>query len=236
MESMTAPKLGEMLGFDLETTGIDRFSDVPVSYALITLRDREVIERFSGLIDPGREIPSGATSVHGISSDRAKREGIALQDAVQMLVDRLLSASERGIAVVGMRVDHDLTIVDVQAKKFLGMGLIDLGWNGPVLDVSVLDRHFDKFRKGSRTLSQLCEYYSVSILNAHDATADAEAALDVFHSLSTRYPEVAKMSFEELYVSQMEWHRQWAKSYDLWRTKRNLKPMDPRDYRWPIAS
>lgn len=236
MKSIVTPKLGELLGFDLETTGVNRFFDVPVSYALITSREMVVTERVAGIVDPGRDIPSGATSVHGISSDRARREGIALSDAVQILVDKLVSTSERGIAVVGMRVDYDLTIVDVQAKKFLGMGLADLGWHGPVLDVSVLDRHFDKFRKGSRTLGQLCAHYSVPMVNAHDATADAQAALDVFGSLSIRYPEVAKMSREELYASQMEWHRQWASSYDLWRTKRNLKPMDPRDYVWPIAS
>ena len=29
---------GEVLGFDFETTGIDRFDDVPVSYALVTVQ------------------------------------------------------------------------------------------------------------------------------------------------------------------------------------------------------
>jgi hypothetical protein len=29
--------MGEVLGFDFETTGVDRFNDVPVSYALVTL-------------------------------------------------------------------------------------------------------------------------------------------------------------------------------------------------------
>ena len=28
---------GEVLGFDFETTGVDRFHDVPVSFALVTL-------------------------------------------------------------------------------------------------------------------------------------------------------------------------------------------------------
>ena len=29
--------MGEVLGFDFETTGVDRFNDVPVSFALVTV-------------------------------------------------------------------------------------------------------------------------------------------------------------------------------------------------------
>ena len=53
---------GEMLGFDFETTGVDRFNDVPVSYALVTVVAGAVVSTSSGLIDPGREIPAGASA------------------------------------------------------------------------------------------------------------------------------------------------------------------------------
>ena len=44
---------GEVLGFDLETTGIDRFNDVPVSYALVQVVDGVVVRSWSGPHRPG---------------------------------------------------------------------------------------------------------------------------------------------------------------------------------------
>ena len=65
-----------------------------------------------------------------------------------------MSASARGVPVVGMKLDYDLTILDTQLRRFGGVGLMERGWSGPVLDAVVLDRHFDRFRKGSRTLGR----------------------------------------------------------------------------------
>ena len=70
---------GEVLGLDFETTGIDRFNDVPVSYALVSVVDGVLVRSWSGLIDPGREIPADATEVHGITTERARAEGMPLE-------------------------------------------------------------------------------------------------------------------------------------------------------------
>ena len=78
---------GEMLGFDFETTGVDRFTDVPVSYALVTVVAGDVVSSSSGLIDPGREIPAGASAVHGISTERARAEGMPLKGAIDMITE-----------------------------------------------------------------------------------------------------------------------------------------------------
>ncbi len=73
---------GEVLGLDFETTGVDRFTDVPVSYALVSVLDGVAVRSWSGLIDPGREIPSDATAVHGITTERARAEGMPLDAAI----------------------------------------------------------------------------------------------------------------------------------------------------------
>ena len=76
---------GEVLGLDFETTGIDRFNDVPVSYALVSVVEGVVVRSWSGLIDPGREIPLEATAVHGISTERARAEGMPLRAAISLV-------------------------------------------------------------------------------------------------------------------------------------------------------
>jgi DNA polymerase-3 subunit epsilon len=226
---------GEMLGFDFETTGVDRFNDVPVSYALVTMVAGEVVSTSAGLVNPNRDIPEGATKVHGISTERARREGMPLGEAVSMVADAVVSASERGVPLVGMKLDYDLTILDVQSSRLCGKGIVEQGWSGPVLDAVVLDRHLDKFRKGRRTLGALCDHYGVAIENAHDASADAIASVKVLLAMVARYKELRHGDLTELHRAEIEWHRDWAQGYDEWRSTKGLVPMDPRDYLWPVA-
>jgi DNA polymerase III subunit epsilon len=227
--------MGEVLGFDFETTGVDRFNDVPVSYALVTVVGGNPVSTFSGLVDPGREIPTGATEVHGISTERARAEGIPLTDAIEEVIGAVMSASSRGVPLVGMKLDYDLTILDTQSRRLCGRGLCERGWEGMVLDAVVLDRHFDRFRRGSRTLTALCAHYGVQIENAHDATADAVASARVLFALAARFRELNEAGLDALHKSQIAWHREWASGYDEWRSSQGMTPMDRRDFVWPVA-
>jgi DNA polymerase-3 subunit epsilon len=226
--------MGEVLGFDFETTGVDRFNDVPVSYALVTMIGGQWVSTSTGLIDPGRAIPAEATEVHGISTERARDEGMPLKDAMEMITTVVVSASRRGVPLVGMKLDYDLTILDTQSRHVCGSGLHERGWCGPALDAVVLDRHEDRFRKGSRTLSALCAHYGVCIENAHDAVADAVASVEVLLALAARFASLGESELRALHEAQIGWHREWAKEYDDWRIGRGMTPMDRRDYIWPL--
>jgi DNA polymerase III subunit epsilon len=227
---------GEVLGFDFETTGVDRFNDVPVSYALVLAVEGVVLTSWSGLVDPGREIPAEATAVHGISTERARTEGMPLDEAIALVADAVVAASRRGVPLVGMKLDYDLTILETQARVLLGPGIVDRGWRGPVLDAVVLDRHFDRYRKGRRTLAHLCAEYGIDIGNAHDATADAIASLEVVFSLARRHTALWTGDLAQLHADQIRWHRHWARGYDGWRLAQGMIPIDPRDYVWPVSS
>lgn len=226
---------GEVLGLDFETTGVDRFTDVPVSYALVYVVGGVVVRSWSGLIDPGREIPAEATAVHGISTERARDEGMPLRDAIALVTDAVVSAGVRGVPLVGMKLDYDLTIVETQARPLCGRGLLERGWRGPVLDAVVIDRHFDRLRQGRRTLVDLCRHYGIDIENAHDASADAIASVEVLFALAERYEAVEAGELPRLHQDQIGWHRQWAHDQDVWRLSQGMVPIDPRDYVWPVA-
>ncbi len=226
---------GEVLGLDLETTGVDRFNDVPVSYALVSVVDGFVRTSWSGLIDPGRDVPPDATAVHGITAERARSEGMPLPVAVELLCDAVLAASARGAPVAGMRLDYDLTLLDTQAKVHGVGGLAERGWCGPVLDAAVLDRKFDPDRLGRRTLADLCTHYGIEFVGAHDASADAVASVEVLYALAYRWEELSVTDLDVLHRSQIEWHRAWAERHDAWRIANEMIPIDPRDYVWPVA-
>ena len=226
---------GEVLGLDFETTGIDRFNDVPVSYALVSVTEGVVVRSWSGLIDPGRPIPPDATAVHGISSERARDEGMPLHEGIALVSDAVVAASRRGVPLVGMKLDYDLTILETQARELCGWGPVERGWCGPVLDAVVIDRHFDPNREGRRTLVDLCAHYGIEIGNAHDATADATASIEVVFALALSYDALWECDPMTLHDNQIDWHRQWTKSCDLRRLSEGKIPIDPRDYVWPVA-
>ncbi|HVT42743.1 MAG TPA: exonuclease domain-containing protein [Acidimicrobiales bacterium] len=226
---------GEVLGLDFETTGVDRFFDVPVAYALVLVVDGVMVRSWSGLVDPGCDIPDAAAAVHGITSARARNEGMPLPAAVGLVADAVVSASRRGVPLVGMKLDYDLTILDRLAMKLTGLGLAARGWCGPVLDAGVLDRHLDPEREGRRTLGDLCAQYGIDLDRPHDATADALAAIEVVFAMALRYPELGTCDLAALHADQMAWHRASAARYDEWRLSQGLAPVDPRDYVWPVA-
>jgi DNA polymerase III subunit epsilon len=226
---------GELIGLDFETTGIDRFNDVPVSYALVSVVEGVMVRSWSGLIDPGRPIPPEATEVHGISTERARDEGMPLREAIALVSDAVVAASGRGVPLVGMKLDYDLTILETQARDLCGWGPIGRGWRGPVLDAVVIDRHFDPDRKGRRTLIDLCAHYGIEIGNAHDASADAIASIEVLFALAVRYAALWECGLTQLHNDQIDWHREWTESYDAWRLSEGMIPIDPRDYVWPVA-
>jgi DNA polymerase-3 subunit epsilon len=202
---------------------------------LVSVVDGVAVRSWSGLIDPGRDIPLDATAVHGITTAQARTEGMPLAAAVALLSDAVVAAGERGVPLVGMKLDYDLTILDVLGVRLRGEGLAQRRWRGPVLDVGVLDRHFDTERQGRRTLGELCAHYRVELEDAHDAWADAVASVRVLFALADRFASLRVTDVAQLHEAQIGWHRQWTHDCEQWRQDRGKAPADPRDYVWPVA-
>lgn len=171
---------GPLLGFDLETTGTDPFTADPVSWALVYDEPGQPPAVFSGLVRCPDPIPAEATAVHGITDAMLADDGEEPEEVIPWLAWQLVSST---VPVVGMNLAYDLTIVQRWFRGDLGT----LATCGPILDVAVLDKQADPFRKGRRRLTDLCELYDVSLADAHDASADALASVSVFRSLAARY-------------------------------------------------
>jgi len=226
---------GELLAFDLETTGVNKHEDVPVSFALITMKGGSVVQARECLVNPGRPIPPGASNVHGISTERAMAEGIAMPDAVEEIIAALLDASQRGVPVVGFNISYDLTMMDARVRALKGTGLQSLGWSGPVMDGLVIDRALDKYRKGKRTLGLVCEHYGITNEAAHDATGDATASAMVVLALAEKFPEIAASDASSLTEQQVQWHREWASGFDEYQRSNGRRGLEPDDFLWPIS-
>ena len=224
-----------LVGFDLETTGTDVENDVPVSYAFVN-RTAEGRSHAGSLINPGRAIPEAAIAVHGITNERAKAEGASLDDAIGIITHKLWIASDNGSPIVGMNVGFDLKMIDACSRRTTGLSLADGGFNGPVLDILVIDRHYDRYRKGGRKLVDLCAHYGVDVDNdLHDARADVEATLAVFMQQVLRYKELDNLDLDTLYKAQAQWHREWAEGFSSYLVSKGKDPLTPAQMDWPLT-
>ena len=224
------------LAFDLETTGVDKFSDVPVSFALVTLEGGEVLEVRHSLVDPGREIPEGAAAIHGISTERARSEGLPLGEAIAEITERLLEASRDGVPVVGFNLSYDLTMIDACNRFLLKPGLVERGWAGPVLDPLVIDRGLVRWRDTKRTLGDLCEAYGVTNAAAHDAEGDAVAAGRLMLAIARENDQVGGIPLPDLFERERTWHKHFIGGLNDSRLRRGHKGLGDHEFEWPIPA
>ncbi len=221
---------GPLLGFDLETTGVDTAFDLPVQVALVWTVPMRVVRVDSWIVNPGRDVPEGAIAVHGITTERARVEGCSLADAACRIHEALRRAAADGVPVVAMNASFDVTIAE---RLFARFHLPALAWHS-LLDPLVMDRHVDRYRPGTRCLDALCEHYRVRLKQAHDATADAEAAVALVRRIGSRYPECGDLSPEVLTGLEAGWHEEWAVNYDAVCRGEGFEGLDPAEFSWPF--
>ena len=208
---------GEIAALDLETTSSDPLEARIVSAVCVVSKPDEPDHGRSWLVDPGVEIPTDAFKVHGISTERARREGMPAALAVQQITAMLAGAVLDGAPIAAFCARYDLTVLDRECNRH---GV--LPWWGPVgerllvVDPFVIDKRIDRFRKGSRKLEAVCEHYGVELTDAHDAVADAAAAGRLARKLGSWSSTVGKASLERLHAMQVAWAFEQAESLEDW--------------------
>lgn len=199
-----------LAGFDLETTGVDVESARIVTAAVVDRGPVEVAP-VTYVADPGVEIPAAAARIHGYVTERARAEGISPEEVVGELVALLTTYAGEGVPVVAMNATFDFTVLDREARRHGITPLVDLvGDRLRVVDPWVLDRKLDRYRRGGRTLEDLCRHYRVTLGKAHDAAADAVAAVDVVRAIVEREPVIGTATIEFLHERQTDWARDLA--------------------------
>lgn len=225
-----------LIGFDLETTGTDPGTSRIVTGAVIEVRDGEPQGRKEWLADPGVPIPEDAVAVHGISNERATADGRPADQVADAIADALAGYWQAGAPVVAYNATFDLTLLSAELRRYGLPSLSDRiggGGVGPVIDPYTIDRSVDRYRKGKRNLEAVCQEYGVRLDAAHDASADALAAVRVACAIADRHPKVASLGPAELHTRQIEWYAAWAVDFQgFLRRKGNTDAVvDPH---WPL--
>ncbi|WP_328559460.1 3'-5' exonuclease [Streptomyces coelicoflavus] len=217
---MTSWFEGPLAAFDTETTGVDIETDRIVSAALVVqdapgLRPR--VTRW--LVNPGVPVPEAATAVHGLTQEHVERHGRWPAPVMYEIAEALTEQARAGRPLVVMNAPFDLTLLDRELRRHrassLGRWLERTSLH--VLDPRVLDKQLDRYRKGRRTLTDLCAHYCVELEGAHDAAADAQAALEVVRAVGRRFQSrLERLSPAELHTLQAVWHAGQARGLQAW--------------------
>jgi len=219
-----------MCGFDLETTGPDPETARIVTACVVQCGGNQPVQSATWVTDvDGEEIPDEAAAIHGISTEQARAEGRPLAEAVAEITAALTQVIASGIPIVAMNARYDLTVLDREARRF---GIDPLPAGFPVVDPFVLDKRFDKYRRGSRKLTALCEHYEVPIGDAHSADADAIAACRVAWRQGQRYRELSGLSLDNLHTAQVGWAAEQAASLQEYFRKKD--PTAVVEGAWPL--
>jgi DNA polymerase III subunit epsilon len=222
---------------NLETTGTDPTTARIVTAAIATLDPTESVDGEAAfsvsntrgwLVNPGCEIPAGATAVHGVTMKEASDHGVPSDVACLETAKALAGHWLDGVPVCVYNASHDLTVLDRELRRHYGLTL-SVGY---VLDPHVIDKQVDRYREGSRTLAATCSHYGVRRVEARNTLADAIAAGLLMHALAIKYGMLARTKLRDLHMFQIGWFRvQQAESVEY--RRRNGRSVDDVNGEWP---
>lgn len=233
---MTCWYEGPLAAFDTETTGVDVETDRIVSAAVVVQDAAGTRPRVSRwLVNPGVPVPAGATAVHGLTDEHLQLNGRWPAPVMFEIAEVLAEQAVAHRPLVVMNAPFDLTLLDRELRRHRASSLDRWFETSPllVMDPRVLDKHLDRYRKGRRTLTDLCAHYGVELEGAHDAAADAQAALDVVRAVGRRFAaRLERLAPAELHTLQTTWHAAQARGLQAWFARSGSEESVSTD--WPL--
>ena len=184
--------------YDTETTGLPRDWNAPLTDSdnwprLVQLAwqlhdgDGSLVDRGNLIVRPeGFTIPFNAAKVHGITTERAQRDGVGLKETI----DQFMADVDRCTHVIGHNIEFDLNIVGAELHR-LGMD-VDQLLGKAVIDTKEAGTDYCQIPggKGGKfkwpTLTELhTKLFGVGFDDAHDAAYDVDATAKCFFGLVT---------------------------------------------------
>jgi DNA polymerase-3 subunit epsilon len=220
-----------MLALDTETTGVDSFNDRIVTCSMVYDDGRGNQTERNWIMDPGVEIPTGASDVHGVTTEIAQRDGMDAREGILEIAGSLYQMVNAGVPLVVYNAPFDLTLLIAEFRRW------QIGYEpnfNRVIDPLVIDKATDKWRKGKRQLTVTAALYGYDLTNAHSADADCKAALHIARAICEKNftPDT---TIEEVHQLQIGWKAEQAKSFQAY-LRREKDPEAVINQEWPVMT
>ncbi len=176
--------MNEYVAIDIETTGLDPSRDAIIEVAAITFRENDILDEFSTLVYPQRDIPAQITRLTGIS--QAMVEDAPGMQQVRSQLRPILSNH----ILVGHNVDFDLSFLQ---EERLGIG-------NPRIDTVTLASILIP-EAGRFGLNALADFLYLPLAEggqAHRARSDAELTIELFLALREKAMQIPLAQLDEI--------------------------------------
>ncbi len=144
--------------FDLETTGISWEKDEVVEISAVKVKDGEVVDEFSSLVNPGMPIPYYASEVNGITDDM-----VADSPTFDKVLGEFLEFAGDAVLVGHNIHTFDMKFIQKSSQNYYGKLI-----GNDYIDTLMLARLYLPEME-HHTLSDLAGHYGISTVGAHRA-------------------------------------------------------------------
>lgn len=163
----------EFVVFDVETTGLSPLNgDRIIEIAAVKVKNQGVIDTFSSLINPGRDIPIEAQRVHGITPEMVS-EAPSAETVLPQMIDFI-----GGGCLVGHNIKFDLDFLCYELALFGRKLRIET----PAVDTLKMSKKVMSHLRSHR-LSYLAHSFGVRVDETHRALADVKLTVSVLYHL-----------------------------------------------------
>ena len=159
--------------FDLETTGMSPDKDEIVEISAIKVKDGEIVDEFSSLVNPGMPIPAGASAVNGITDDMVA-DAPGFEEVFELFLEFIGEEVLVGHNIAGF----DMHFLYRYAMQYWNKTLD----NNYVDTVVIAKKCFPQM--AHRRLTDLAAHYKLNTEGAHRALFDCEMNQKVFEYMA----------------------------------------------------
>ena len=215
----------KLVVIDSETTSAQP-EEPRVVTAFLGLWDSEedrFVQYLDFLVNPGVDIPEEASAIHGISNEQASKG----MDPVEFLeLFHYVAHDWAEYPHVLYNAPYDLSVLNAELERY---GYKAFDWTKRhIIDPLVLERHFNKYKKGKKRLMDVAEQRGITLDESrlHSADYDAEVTARI---AVQQIAEWGLPTNEE----QAEWHRAWAVDFESYLRRVKNDPELVIDTAWP---
>jgi len=160
----------EFVVFDLETTGLNPLNNEIIEIGAVKIKNGEIIDAFSTLIKPEKNISDKITDITGIDNEMVKE-----QPKFDQVFDKFVEFID-GCPLVAHNMDFDYSFIRKPLKKY------DIKNKITLIDTLTLARAVLPKLKNHK-LATLVKHFNINLDNHHRALDDSKATAHLFFSL-----------------------------------------------------
>lgn len=174
-----------LVSLDIETTGLNNEYDVILEIGLVKFKGEDIVDEWSGLINPRRPIPSKISELTGITDAMVQREGRDLFDCLRE-VSHIVGTAP----IIGHNISFDLGFLKKQRyfERNASIDTFELA--------SILVPHAGRY-----SLTALAKALEITLpdeQNAHRALYDARVGYQLYLKTFDRAVQLSRDVLEEI--------------------------------------